>query len=190
MDVTCSSFDFTERVLSELKMSDLLRFGVSIEDSLLENFDRLVAERSYATRSEALRDLIRDALVESRLEKQQETIEVLSSLTLVYDHHARELAEQMAEVQHRHHEMVVSVLHVHVSHDDCMEVIVLRGLQGEVRKLANALLSLKGVKHGKLFTTLPAQTISERASVSHTHQRHPHHEGEDEAHARHHRLTA
>ncbi len=172
-------------------MSDLLRFGVSIEDSLLENFDRLVSERGYATRSEALRDLIRDALVESRLEKQQETIEVLSSLTLVYDHHARELAEQMAEVQHRHHEMVVSVLHVHVSHDDCMEVIVLRGPCGEVRRLADALLSLKGVKHGRLFTTLPAQAINERASIPHTHRHHPHHhEGEDEAHARHHQLTA
>lgn len=153
-------------------MSDLLRFGVSIEDTLLENFDRLVAEQSYATRSEALRDLIRDALVESRLEKQQETIEVLSSLTLVYDHHARELAEQMAEIQHGHHGMVVSVLHVHVNHDDCMEVIVLRGLYGEVRRMANALLSLKGVKHGRLFTTLPSHEINERAPAHH--HRHPH----------------
>lgn len=169
-------------------MSDLLRFGVSIEDSLLENFDRLVADRGYATRSEALRDLIRDALVESRLGEQQETLEVLSSLTLVYDHHARELSEQMAEVQHRHHEMVVSVLHVHVSHDDCMEVIVLRGRCGEVRKLADALLSLKGVKHGKLFTTLPSQTINERVSVAHAHHHHTHdHNGGDgTASTRHH----
>jgi len=155
-------------------MSDLIRFGVSIEDDLLENFDELVAERGYATRSEALRDLIRDALVGARLEKQQKAVEVLGSLTLVYDHHARELAEQMAEVQHSRPRMIVSVLHVHVSHDDCMEVIVLRGQYGEVRTMADALLSLKGVKHGKLFVTLPTQAIAGRKSAavssSHTHK--------------------
>jgi len=150
-------------------MSELLRFGVSIEDGLLESFDQLVAERGYATRSEALRDLIRDALVQSRIEKQHEAPEVLGSLTLVYDHHAHELAEQMAEVQHKSHNMVVSVLHVHISHDDCMEVIVLRGQASEVRTLAHSLLSLKGVKHGKLFVTLPSQHISERASTTREH---------------------
>lgn len=155
-------------------MSDLLRFGVSIEDSLLESFDCLIAEQGYATRSEALRDLIRDALVGSRLDKQHETLEVLGSLTLVYDHHARELAEQMAEVQHGRHEMVVSVLHVHVSHDDCMEVVVLRGLYGEVHKMANMLLSLKGVKHGKLFVTLPTQEIHQGAQGTHSHHPHEH----------------
>lgn len=150
-------------------MSDLLRFGVSIEDDLLGSFDQLIAERGYATRSEALRDLIRDALVGGRLEKQQEATEVLGSLTLVYDHHAHELAEKMSEIQHGSHQMVVSVLHVHVSHDDCMEVIVLRGQAGEVRQLADALLSLKGVKHGKLFITLPAQSISGHAASVHSH---------------------
>lgn len=137
-------------------MSDVLRFGVSIEPSLLENFDRLVAARGYATRSEALRDLIRDALVQSHLEAQQPETEVLGSLTLVYDHHAHALAEQMAELQHQRPGMIVSVLHVHISHDDCLEVIVLRGEIGEVRTMADSLLSLKGVKHGKLFVTLPS----------------------------------
>ena len=150
-------------------MSDLLRFGVSIEEDLLQSFDQLIAERGYANRSEALRDLIRDALVEGRLEKQQEAIDVLGSLTLVYDHHAHELAEKMSEIQHESHEMVVSVLHVHISHDDCMEVIVLRGRAGKVRQMADALLCLKGVKHGKLFITLPAQVISERTTVTHSH---------------------
>lgn len=159
-------------------MSDLLRFGVSIEDGLLENFDRHIAEQGYTTRSEALRDLIRDALIGSRLDKQQESLQVIGSLTLVYDHHARDLAEQMAEVQHSHHEMVVSVLHVHVSHDDCMEVIVLRGQHLEVRAMANALLSLKGVKHGKLFVTLPTQGISQHASATHAH----HHSHDHESH--------
>ena len=164
-------------------MSDLSRFGVSIEDELLVSFDQLVSDRAYATRSEALRDLMRDALIQSRIEGQQEDgVDVLGSLTLVYDHHAHDLTERMAELQHDHHGLVVSVLHVHISHDDCMEVIILRGQAGEVRTLANSLVSLKGVKHGKLFVTLPSQTITGRESVSpsvhahshtHTHEKAP-----------------
>ena len=158
-------------------MSDLLRFGVSNESELLESFDGLVAAQGYATRSEALRDLIRDALVRSRIEAQPQSADVLGSLTLVYDHHAHDLTEQMAELQHAHHGLVVSVLHVHISHDDCMEVIVLRGQAGEVRELADALLSLKGVKHGRLFVTLPAQHITVRRAVAasaHEHHSYPH----------------
>lgn len=159
-----------------------MRFGVSIENDLLESFDRLVGERKYATRSEALRDLIRDALVQSRLEEHAGETEVLGTLTLVYDHHAHDLADQMAEVQHDHHEMVVSVLHVHISHDDCMEVIVLRGRTKAVRELANALLSLKGVKHGKLFTTLPGQIITSSARRSATHKHKHSHNGRKHSH--------
>ena len=143
-------------------MSDLSRFGVSAEENLLENFDRLIAKQGYPNRSEALRDLMRDALVRSRLEEPPEGAEVLGSLTLVYDHHARDLSKRMANLQHDHHGLVISVLHVHISHDDCMEVIVLRGLAGQVRLLADSLLGLKGVKHGKLFITVPSHTIVER----------------------------
>jgi CopG family transcriptional regulator, nickel-responsive regulator len=153
-------------------MSNLTRFGVSAEDDLLENFDRLAEARGYQNRSEALRDLMRDALVQERTATQPDKTEVLGSLTLVYDHHARDLAERMKELQHEHHALVISLLHVHLSHDDCMEVIVLRGRAGEVKSLANALLSLKGVKHGKLFTTLPAQAITKKANThsrAHTH---------------------
>ncbi len=162
-------------------MSDLSRFGVSIEDELLVSFDQLVSDRAYATRSEALRDLMRDALIQSRIEGQQEEgVDVLGSLTLVYDHHAHDLTERMAELQHDHHGLVVSVLHVHISHDDCMELIVLRGGAGEVRALANSLLSLKGVKHGKLFVTIPSHEITERVAAAphlpaHQHA-HPHNE--------------
>ncbi|MBS1788847.1 MAG: nickel-responsive transcriptional regulator NikR [Acidobacteria bacterium] len=151
-------------------MSDLQRFGVSIESDLLESFDQLVSQRGYATRSEALRDLIRDALVQSRVTASAEKQDVLGSLTLVYDHHAKELTDQMADIQHRRHGMVVSVLHVHISRDDCMEVIVLRGKASEVRELADSLISLKGVKHGKLFITVPGHQITDR---KHTHE-HPH----------------
>lgn len=156
-------------------MSSLIRFGVSIENDLLESFDQLVAQRGYATRSEALRDLIRDALVQSRVTASAEKADVLGSLTLVYDHHANELTDQMADIQHRRHGMVVSVLHVHVSRDDCMEVIVLRGKARDVREMADSLISLKGVKHGKLFITVPGQQIAAPHSTHNHSHPHPHH---------------
>ena len=156
-------------------MSDLSRFGVSVEEELLQSFDQLIAGQGYANRSEALRDLMRDALVKSRLETSPENGEVLGSLTLVYDHHATELNDKMNALQHDHHNLVVSVLHVHVSHDDCMEVIVLRGALREIRLLSDALLSLKGVKHGKLFVTLPAQEMVGRKTTANGHVRHHNH---------------
>lgn len=154
-------------------MSSLIRFGVSIEDELLESFDELSAERGYSNRSEAVRDLMRDALVQARVKAHPDKTEVIASLTLIYDHHARELNDRMAAIQHNHHGLVISVLHVHISHDDCMEVLALRGTAGEVRHLADALLNLKGVKHGKLFTTLPANAISQRHSAAHGHSHKP-----------------
>lgn len=158
-------------------MSELSRFGVSVEDELLESFDQLINGQGYTARSEALRDLMRDALVKSRLESLPEDAEVLGSLTLVYDHHASDLTDKMNELQHDHHDLVVSVLHVHVSHDDCMEVIVLRGAVKEIRHLSDGLLSLKGVKHGRLFVTLASQQMVGRKAVSNGHahsHKHPH----------------
>lgn len=140
-------------------MSDIIRFGVSIEQDLLENYDRLIAGRGYATRSEALRDLIREALIQQKIDADSAT-QVLGSLTLVYDHHAGNLMHEMTHIQHRFHELILSVMHLHVSHDDCMEVIALRGAAAEVVKLANGLISLKGIKNGKLFLTLPSSTIN------------------------------
>ena len=140
-------------------MSDIIRFGVSIEQDLLENFDRLIAERRYSTRSEALRDLIREALIQQKIEAEAET-HALGSLTLIYDHHASNLLQEMAQIQHDFHELILSVMHLHVSHDDCMEVIALRGIVAEIVQLANGLLSLKGIKHGKLFLTLPSSVIT------------------------------
>lgn len=142
-------------------MGNLSRFGVSAEEDLLASFDRMIAAQGYANRSEALRDLMRDALVKTRLEKQPKWTEVIGNLTLVYDHHARDLTKRMADIQHDNPALIVSVLHVHISHDDCMEVIVLRGKIREVRVVSDLLLSLKGVKHGRLFITLPAHQITE-----------------------------
>ena len=141
-------------------MSDIIRFGVSIEQDLLENFDRLNGERGYATRSEALRDLIRESLIQQRIAGESDT-QVLGSLTLVYDHHASHLVQEMGEIQHRFHSLVLSVMHLHVSHDDCMEIIALRGAAAEIVRLANGLISLKGIKHGKLFLTLPSSNITD-----------------------------
>lgn len=140
-------------------MSELVRFGVSIDQDLLENYDRLIAERGYATRSEALRDLIREALIQQKIEMQTE-INALGSLTLVYDHHARNLAQEMGAIQHDFHENILSVMHLHVSHDDCLEIIALRGVISEIAELSNRLLSLKGIKNGKLFLTLPSSVIT------------------------------
>ena len=140
-------------------MSDIIRFGVSIEQDLLENFDRLIAERRYSTRSEALRDLIREALIEQKIEAEAET-QALGSLTLIYDHNASNLLQEMAQIQHDFYELILSVMHLHVSHADCMEVIALRGVVAEIVQLANGLLSLKGIKHGKLFLTLPSSVIN------------------------------
>ena len=105
----------------------MIRFGISAEEELIRSFDELSAERGYGNRSEALRDLMRDALVQSRVKAQPDKTEVIASLTLVYDHHARELSDKMATLQHEHYGLVISVLHVHISHDDCMEVIAMQG---------------------------------------------------------------
>lgn len=140
-------------------MSELVRFGVSIDQDLLENYDRLIAERGYATRSEALRDLIREALIEQKIEMQTKT-KALGSLTLVYDHHASNLLSEMAGLQHDFHQTILSVMHLHVTHDDCLEIIALGGVVSEIIELANKLLSLKGIKNGKLFLTLPSSSIT------------------------------
>ncbi|HEX9962085.1 MAG TPA: nickel-responsive transcriptional regulator NikR [Pyrinomonadaceae bacterium] len=140
-------------------MSETIRFGVSIDQDLLENYDRLIAERGYATRSEALRDLIREVLIQQKIETQSE-IHALGSLTLIYDHHASNLLQEMAQLQHDFHQLILSVMHLHVSHDDCLEIIALRGVVAEIVELANGLLSLKGIKNGKLFLTLPSSVIT------------------------------
>jgi len=142
-------------------LSEIVRFGVSIDQDLLENYDRLIAERGYATRSEALRDLIREALIQQKVELKSKT-EGLGSLTLVYDHHASNLLEDMAGIQHDFHELILSVMHLHVSHNDCLEILALRGVVSEIVQLANRLLSLKGIKNGKLFLTLPSSVITQK----------------------------
>lgn len=128
-------------------MGDLTRFGVSIEDSLLQRFDQLIAGE-YENRSEAIRDLIRNRLVEE--EWQESSKKVMGSITLLYDHHQRGLTEKMLDLQHKYHHLFKSNLHLHLSHDHCLEVIVVAGKAQQLKKAAGKLIGLKGVKHGKL----------------------------------------
>jgi CopG family nickel-responsive transcriptional regulator len=132
-------------------MSELSRIGVAIDSDLLDKFDRLIARRGYTNRSEAFRDLIRDELVETSW--QQPDSEVVASVTLVYNHHVRLLSDKLTDIQHGHFQNILSSLHVHLDHDNCLEVLVLKGKARTVEKLANALISTKGVKHGRLTIT-------------------------------------
>jgi CopG family transcriptional regulator, nickel-responsive regulator len=132
-------------------MSELSRIGVAIDSELLDKFDRLIAQRGYTNRSEAFRDLIRDELVEKTWESPESL--VVGTVTLVYDHHVRLLSEKLTDIQHDFHRLILSTLHVHLDHDHCLEVLVVRGKAGDVRRVADSLLSAKGVKHGRLTIT-------------------------------------
>ena len=132
-------------------MSGLSRIGVAIDTGLLEKFDQLISERGYTNRSEAFRDLIRDDLV--RKDAESPDSNVIGTVTLVYDHHVRLLQEKLTAIQHDHHHSILSTLHVHLDHDNCLEVLVVRGRSEEVRKVADVLISTKGVKHGRLVIT-------------------------------------
>lgn len=132
-------------------MNNLARIGVAVPDDLLEKFDQLIEQRGYANRSEAFRDLIRDALVQEIVVQPKQ--EVVGTLTLVYDHHARQLQERLIGQQHDHFEQIVSTLHVHLDHDNCLEVLVLRGEGTDVKAIADRLIAAKGIRHGKLVLT-------------------------------------
>ena len=131
-------------------MAKLIRFGVSINENLLKQFDDYIERKSYTNRSEALRDLIRDHLVEEEWDNDKETI---GTITLVYDHHVHELMERLTDLQHQYQKLIQSTLHIHLDADQCLEVLVVRGRSGEIREIADALIATKGVKHGKLSAT-------------------------------------
>lgn len=132
-------------------MSQLSRIGVAIDSDLLEKFDKLIGRRGYTNRSEAFRDLIRDELVERAWESPESR--VVGTVTLVYDHHVRLLSDKLTELQHEFYHHILSTLHVHLDPDHCLEVLVLRGRAAEVRRIAETLISTKGVKHGRLTIT-------------------------------------
>lgn len=133
----------------------LERIGISLDEDLLAPFDRLIAERGYQNRSEAVRDLIRDALVQREWERDGGDEERVAVVTLVYDHDSSSLAQKLAHIQHHNHRAVVSALHVHMDEHNCLEVLVLRGRAGDVVRMGSELASTRGVKYGKF---VPATT--------------------------------
>jgi CopG family transcriptional regulator, nickel-responsive regulator len=132
-------------------MGELSRIGVAIDSDLLDEFDRHIASRGYTNRSEAFRDLIRQELVDTAAESPDAS--VIGSVTLVYNHHVRQLTDKLTDMQHEAHHNIVSTLHVHLDHDNCLEVIVVRGKGRDVRRIADGLISTKGVKLGRLTIT-------------------------------------
>lgn len=138
-------------------MKKLVRFGVSLDHHLLDDFDRLIERKNYTNRSEALRDLIRDNLVGQEWDENKETV---GTITIVYDHHVHDLTEKLTDTQHRFHRLILSAMHVHLDHDHCVEVLVVRGKGADIKKVADTLIGTKGVKHGKLTMTTTGQGLS------------------------------
>ena len=138
-------------------MSTITRFGISMDSKLLQRFDRLIAKHGYSNRSEAFRDLVRERLVKEEWE--EENVETVGTITLIYDHHKRELTETLTKHQHQHHDAVISAMHVHLDHDNCLEVLAVQGKAKDIRKIADEIISTKGVKHGKLVMTTTGKNL-------------------------------
>ena len=138
-------------------MSKLVRFGVSLDEELLKKFDRYIKEKSYSNRSEAFRDLIRQELVKKSWETGSD---VAGAITLIYDHHQRELLNKITDLQHDFQKVIISTQHVHLDHDNCLEIIAVRGGPKEVQRLAEMLKSIKGIKHGTLSMSSTGKDIS------------------------------
>ncbi|MBI5656044.1 MAG: nickel-responsive transcriptional regulator NikR [Geobacter sp.] len=138
-------------------MGETVRFGVSMDEELLGSFDRLIEQKGYGNRSEAIRDLVRSALVEQEWESGE--AETVGTVTLVYNHHVGDLAEKLTEQQHSHHNEIISALHVHLDAHNCLEVLVVRGPARDVQQIADELIGVKGVKHGKLVMTTTGKEL-------------------------------
>ena len=136
-----------------MKDQNIIRFGVSISENLLDKFDALIGEKGYTNRSEAIRDLIRDKLVESDWKDKTDTGEAIGTITIIYDHHTREIGDRLTDLAHDNHDLIISTMHVHLSHESCLEVIVVKGSGEQIRHFSDNLISTRGVKHGKLVIT-------------------------------------
>ena len=137
-------------------MSELARFGVSLEKKLLDKFDRHIRERNYSNRSEALRDMIRQELIKKEWLEEEH---VAGAITLIYDHHRKDLLNRITDIQHDYQKMIISTQHVHLDHNNCLEIVAAKGNPGEVQKLADKLKAIKGVKHGTLSMSSTGEGI-------------------------------
>ena len=148
-------------------MGVLSRIGIALDSELLKRFDRSIDRRGYTNRSEAFRDLIRDRLVGEQTAAPDAT--VVGTVTLIYDHHASGITEKLTELQHAHHELVVSTSHAHLDLDSCLEVLIVHGKSAQVVRFADLLIGLKGVQHGRLVMTVPAHAIDHPHKHGHKH---------------------
>ena len=139
-------------------MGKTIRFGVSLNSDLLDKFDALCEKRSYPNRSEAIRDLIRGILVEG--EQESGAGEIAAVLTLVCDHHVSDLSQRLVSIQHDEHQVILTSVHVHLDHHNCLEVLILKGDAAAIRRLSDRLIATKGVKHGKLTLTTTGQGLA------------------------------
>ncbi len=137
--------------MKRLRQETVTRFSVSLPALLARQLDQMVREKGYTNRSLAVADMIRDHLVEHR--QRMGDREIAGTITLVYDHHKPHLQAALTDLQHDHHEVIISTLHVHLDHDNCLEVLVVRGRAGRIKRIADELIAAKGVKHGKLTVT-------------------------------------
>jgi CopG family nickel-responsive transcriptional regulator len=138
-------------------MPSLVRFGVSLEKNLLGKFDKHIRNKKYTNRSETIRDLIREDLVKKQW---QEDKEIAGAITLVYDHHKRELLDKLTDIQHDFQKIIISTQHIHLDHNNCLEIIAIKGNPKETQKLANTLKSIKGVKHVTLSMSSTGKEIN------------------------------
>lgn len=133
------------------KAEQVTRLSVSLPSSLSKQLDEMCGEKGYDNRSLAVADMIRDQLVEHR--KQFGNEEIVGTITLVYDHHKQHVQTTLTDIQHDHHEVIISTIHVHLDHHNCLEVLVVRGKASLIKQIADELIAAKGVKHGKLTVT-------------------------------------
>jgi len=131
------------------KREKVVRFGVSFEEELLSKFDALISKKGYQTRSEAIRDLVRQALIEKGIAEDQE---IMGTITLIYDHDFPGVVDKLMHIQHIHHDEIISTTHTHIDPHRCLEVLVVRGHASQVHKLADNLKAMKGVLHGQLVS--------------------------------------
>ena len=137
-------------------MPTLVRFGISLDKELLSKFDRHIKDKRYTNRSEAIRDLIREDLVKHEW---REDKDIAGAITLIYDHHKRELLNKITDIQHDFQRIIISTQHIHLDHDNCLEIIALRGSAREARKLSDMLKAITGVKHGTLSMSTTGKDI-------------------------------
>jgi len=149
------------------------RFTISLDDALAQQFDTLIAQRGYGSRSEAVRDLIRGA-IEGDRQRQPPTGNCVGILSYTYDHHERLLADRLTGLQHDHHDLTVAAIHSHLDHFNCVESVILKGLTADVRQFADALMAERGVHHGQLNLIALKPDHTHTHTHSHTHDGQPH----------------